>query len=225
MFQFSEKEHIENIEKEISNVIAMLEQQNLTIKEAQKLELRFNNLNNDLRKLNKAREWFDEKNLSALRSYEKTTRQIKSEKNIRKFLVEKTSNSKTVKIEGVALVQKHISEGNVEEANRCLGKLIFDQEIKPSLDIIAVGIEKDLINFVAEDIWQFLTKGKKKQMDNLYLGFSDPNSDYPPTHATAKEPCPICSKPLGYNITLCAVKSDPSLTLQHLECYRMPTFD
>lgn len=153
MFQFSEKEHIENIEKEISNVIAMLEQQNLTIKEAQKLELRFNNLNNDLRKLNKAREWFDEKNLSALRSYEKTTRQIKSEKNIRKFLVEKTSNSKTVKIEGVALVQKHISEGNVEEANRCLGKLIFDQEIKPSLDIIAVGIEKDLINFVAEDIW------------------------------------------------------------------------
>lgn len=155
MFQFSEVEHIAKIEKEISNVVTMLEGQSLTHKEVTSLELRFDNLCNDLRKLNKSREWFDEKNLSALRSCERTKRQIKSEKNMRKFVVEKTPNSKVVKIEGAALVQKHIAEGNVEEANRALGKLIFDQEIKPNLDILAAGIELDMITFTAGDLIKF----------------------------------------------------------------------
>lgn len=81
---------------------------------------------------------------------DRTRAQIKHEKHLRKFVPAGEKNGRTKKIEGVALVQKHISEGNAEEANRCLGKLIFEEQIKPALDIIASGIEMDLITFTAE---------------------------------------------------------------------------
>ena len=84
---------------------------------------------------------------------DRTKKQIKAEKNLRKFVLNNPGNSKVKKIEGASLVAKHIADGNAEEANRCLGRLIFEEQIKPSLDIVAAGIEKDLITFTAEDIW------------------------------------------------------------------------
>lgn len=85
---------------------------------------------------------------------DKTKKQAKQQNKIsRCWVPNHEKNSRTKKIEGIDLVQKHIAEGNAEEANRCLGKLIFNDQIKPAIDIITAGIEKDLINFVAEDIW------------------------------------------------------------------------
>ena len=84
---------------------------------------------------------------------EKTKKQINREKNIRKFVPHNPGNSKVKKIQGAALVEKFISEGNKEEANYALGRFIYEEQIKPKLGIVAAGIEKDLITFTAEDIW------------------------------------------------------------------------
>ena len=83
-----------------------------------------------------------------------TKNQAKQRNNIsRCWVPNKENNSRTKKIEGASLVLKHINEGNAEEANHSLGRLIFEKEIKPNLEIIAAGVEKELITFVAEDIW------------------------------------------------------------------------
>ena len=84
---------------------------------------------------------------------DKTKKQIKQRQFKDCWAINNPRNSKTNKIEGVSLVEKHIADGNAEEANRTLGKLIFEEQVKPNLDVIAAGIEMDLINFVAEDIW------------------------------------------------------------------------
>ena len=136
------------MEKEIAALEKKLELP-LEKKEFQRLELMLNNLSFELKKQNQSREWFDKKNLSALKTTGKKPLKVFKHS----WAPEKQINSKTVTIQGASLVQKYISEGNVEKANHALGKLIFDQEIKPNLDIVAAGIEFDHISFIAEEGW------------------------------------------------------------------------
>lgn len=84
---------------------------------------------------------------------QKTKAQIKHKQFPKCWVPNNPGNSKVHKIDGVALVEKHIAEGNKEEAQRLLNKIVFEQQIKPQLNIIAEGVEKDLITFTAEDIW------------------------------------------------------------------------
>ncbi len=86
---------------------------------------------------------------------DRTKKQIKSEKNLRKFIPINPGNGKVKKIEGLGLVEKFLSEGNKEEAQFQLNKFVFENQIRPGLDIIALGIENDLISFEALDFWNF----------------------------------------------------------------------
>lgn len=152
MFHFFGEKQIENLQKQIENIGKMLDRE-IDKKKINRLNNEFEHLSHELRKLKHQREWFERRNLSAVQTVMKTKRQIKSENHLRKFVSLTPKNKKTRKIEGISLVAKHIADGNAEEANRALGKFIFNEEIKPNIDILVAGIEKELITFVAEDIW------------------------------------------------------------------------
>jgi hypothetical protein len=50
-------------------------------------------------------------------------------------------------------------------------------------------------------------------------GFLDKNSAYLPTHETAKQQCPLCNNPLGYDIPLIIFGLN---NIIHADCHERP---
>lgn len=152
MFEFSQNDAIKKLESDIQKTGEQLEKDCLSLKEQSRIERQYSFLAHELRRLNQCKEWFNEKNVKVLDLQGQTRKQIKRHQ-FQKCWVNNNRSSRTKTISSAVLVQRLISEGKIIEAQRSLNKLKFEQEVRPNFEIVAKGIELDLISFVAEDLW------------------------------------------------------------------------